>query len=172
MNGARAGFTLVELIVVVMIVGVLAAFAVPQYRRTVESSKAEEAMTVAKQVAAANRLFKLDRGVYVPQGNITNACNTGTCPAAAPYNVCDLVRCKYLAAQNWDSKGYNIGAGVGNGCLGTFGIGFIGCVARKSGSSPGTNTAPYSGWMYKVDAAGTVDCEPACGTADAPPSPG
>ena len=39
----KAGFSLVELAVVVVIIGVLAAFAVPRFRASVERSKAAEA---------------------------------------------------------------------------------------------------------------------------------
>ena len=131
------GFTLVELIIVILIVGILAAFGIPQYLRTVETSKAEDAAATMNMVAVANRMFKLDHGVYVPQGSVTNACNTGSCSSGSPYNICDLVRCRYLAAQEWDSKPYAVGAGVGSGCLGTSGVGYIACVSRKTGASPG-----------------------------------
>ena len=40
--GARKGFTLVELAVVIVIIGVLAAFGVPQFLKSVERSKAAE----------------------------------------------------------------------------------------------------------------------------------
>ena len=40
----RAGFTLMELLVVVVIIGVLTSIAVPQYRRTIDRTKAAEAM--------------------------------------------------------------------------------------------------------------------------------
>ena len=42
-DGARKGFTLVELAVVIVIIGVLAAFGVPQFLKSVERSKAAEA---------------------------------------------------------------------------------------------------------------------------------
>src|SRR4051794_29655276 len=42
-NRARRGFTLVELAVVVVIIGVLAAFGVPRFLQSVERSKASEA---------------------------------------------------------------------------------------------------------------------------------
>jgi prepilin-type N-terminal cleavage/methylation domain-containing protein len=41
----RAGFTLVELAVVIVIIGVLAAFAVPRFRASVERSKAAATLT-------------------------------------------------------------------------------------------------------------------------------
>ena len=41
---SRTGFTLLELLIVIIILGVLAAIALPQYLRTVERGKSSEAM--------------------------------------------------------------------------------------------------------------------------------
>ena len=47
------GFTLLELLVTVLIVGILASIAVPQYQRAVERSRASEAMTIGKAIVEA-----------------------------------------------------------------------------------------------------------------------
>ena len=71
----RGGFTLIELVVVVMIIGVLAAFAIPQLMRTMESTKADDAAGIVKMIGTANRMYFVDKGSYV-SGTLTTACGT------------------------------------------------------------------------------------------------
>ncbi|MBB4099262.1 type II secretion system major pseudopilin GspG [Sphingomonas kyeonggiensis] len=59
-NGRDAGFTLLELLVVLAILGLLAAIVGPQVMKYLDSSKSQSARVQAKNVAAALNLFKLD----------------------------------------------------------------------------------------------------------------
>jgi type IV pilus assembly protein PilA len=58
------GFTLVELAVVVVIIGVLAAFAVPRFLASVERSKAAEAFNYLSSIAAAQERYHARQGTY------------------------------------------------------------------------------------------------------------
>ena len=62
----RKGFTLVELAVVIVIIGVLAAFGVPKFLNSVERSKAAEAFGYLAAIREANERYIALMGVYSP----------------------------------------------------------------------------------------------------------
>jgi prepilin-type N-terminal cleavage/methylation domain-containing protein len=63
-QGSRKGFTLVELAVVIVIIGVLAAFGVPQFLKSVERAKAAEAFNYLSALRAAQERFLAKNGIY------------------------------------------------------------------------------------------------------------
>lgn len=65
---AQAGFTLIEIMVVVMILGLLAALAAPKFLSFGDKAKHEAARTQVKALADAVQLFKLDNGRYPSNG--------------------------------------------------------------------------------------------------------
>ncbi|MDD4004674.1 MAG: prepilin-type N-terminal cleavage/methylation domain-containing protein, partial [Elusimicrobiaceae bacterium] len=58
------GFTLVELAVVIVIIGVLAAFGVPRFREAVERSKAGEAFNFLSAVRSSQERYHSRQGAY------------------------------------------------------------------------------------------------------------
>jgi prepilin-type N-terminal cleavage/methylation domain-containing protein len=64
-----AGFTLVELAVVIVIIGVLAAFGVPRFIKSVEKSKASEAFEYLASVRTAQERYQSQNGTYA--GDVT-----------------------------------------------------------------------------------------------------
>jgi prepilin-type N-terminal cleavage/methylation domain-containing protein len=60
----RAGFTLVELAVVIVIIGVLAAFGVPRFLKSVERSKAAEAFNYLSAVRDSQERYQAQNGTY------------------------------------------------------------------------------------------------------------
>ncbi|MFA5411310.1 MAG: prepilin-type N-terminal cleavage/methylation domain-containing protein [Candidatus Omnitrophota bacterium] len=63
----KKSFTLIELIIVILIIGILAAFAVPQYLKAVERTKAGKAKNALGLISQAEKLYRADNatGVYL-----------------------------------------------------------------------------------------------------------
>ncbi len=65
-KNTQGGFELVELAVVVVIIGILAAFAVPKFLNSVERSRATEAVSYLSTVQAAQERYHARHGSYAP----------------------------------------------------------------------------------------------------------
>ena len=59
------GITLLELLVVIVIVGILAAIAIPSYNGYLVRARRADAKTVMEQVRAAQEMWRAERGCYV-----------------------------------------------------------------------------------------------------------
>ena len=76
---AQGGFTLLELLIVILIIGVLATLAVPRYINFIERSRAAEAVQVLNAIKSAQLAYRLEHGTFagtlpdldveVPSGN-------------------------------------------------------------------------------------------------------
>ena len=63
MKNNKKGFTLVEIMIVVVIIGLLAAMAVPAFQQVRKSSSEKAALNDLRQIAAAADQYFLDQGV-------------------------------------------------------------------------------------------------------------
>ena len=157
----REGFTLVEVLVVTLIIGILAAFAVPQYRKSVETGKANDAVAMVNMIGTANRMYALDHGGNYASGILFDPgvrdCNSPSfsgCPVGGTNltDPCNLVSCKYLAATDFEKLSYDYWAmdpTASSNCGATSGN-FVACAANKAESSP------FNEWVYSVNSAGVI----------------
>ena len=85
---SKKGFTLTELMVVVLILGILATFAIPQYLTTLEIAKAREAIDFARQWQNARDIYYSENGDF-PRNNSFEALGLDE-------NVLDFTQVKVL----------------------------------------------------------------------------
>jgi len=61
---ANRGLTLIELLIVIVIVGILAAIAVPVYTNYMQRARRADAKTALEQLRAAEEMYRAERGSY------------------------------------------------------------------------------------------------------------
>jgi type IV pilus assembly protein PilA len=75
-NKSTKGFTLVEIMIVVVIIGLLAAMAIPAFQKVRQSSQDKAVLNNARQLAAAADQYFLENGVSsVTQGSLVGSTN-------------------------------------------------------------------------------------------------
>lgn len=60
----KKSFTLIEVLVVVIIIGILAGIAIPRFIKTAEKARGEEALTNLRLIFAGERMYRLDNNIY------------------------------------------------------------------------------------------------------------
>ena len=160
MSAGRKGFTLVEMIVTCLIVGILTAFGLARYTKNLEYNKAKDAAGVMIMVGTANRMYALAHNNTYLTGKLTNpGCAAyGTACLGTGNNVCDLIACGYLAQNDWDSMPYEIAALANEtACpmVGSNTTPMVACAKRRGG---GPWNPPYSAWGYYMYSDGRFMC--------------
>ena len=84
-RGEIKGFTLMELMVVVIIIGIIAAFAIPNYNKSVQKAHERDMLTQLISIHAANLLYRSYNGDYWDTGGADK--NTAEINSALSINI-------------------------------------------------------------------------------------
>ncbi|MDG2540076.1 type IV pilin protein [Dyella jiangningensis] len=108
-SAKASGFTLIELMIVVVIVAILAAIAIPSYRRYVLHGNREAAESLMLEIASAQERYLVDNRSYAPDTSSLGYASSVQPPAVASnYKIT-------LAPQAGPPPGYLITATPING---------------------------------------------------------
>jgi len=112
----QGGFTLVELMIVVIIVGILAAVAIPMYQGATERAKASEAVAALGTIRGAMRVYYAEHGTYVNAVFIDNA--QVTAGSILDVSDTDLLG-RYFSTECYTFNGAPTAAAYSIECLGS-----------------------------------------------------
>jgi prepilin-type N-terminal cleavage/methylation domain-containing protein len=128
----KRGFTLIELIVVIIVIGILATLAVPQYLRAVERTRGAKARHCLSLIAQAEKMY------YTEFSNYVDVANSAALAGSRLGNVVELA--DVAGDADWD---FSIGD-VSDG-----GSTFTATAARQAGAYAST-------WTITIDQVGAL----------------
>lgn len=117
----QTGFTLIELMIVVVVIGILAAFAYPAYTDSLRKARRTDAQAALVGMAAAMERFMVSNG-----GSYANATGGAALPAAATFYPAQVpleggratyqLRITALSAGDYTLSAIPVNVQTGDGC--------------------------------------------------------
>jgi prepilin-type N-terminal cleavage/methylation domain len=110
----KRGVTLLELMIVVAIIGILAAMAIPAYTDYVTRSRRSDAFTALETVRAAQEMYRAEWGIYANLFSLLAGC--GSTMAGDNYTISlnkssDTKFTTIASPQNKQANDYYLGTG-------------------------------------------------------------
>jgi len=106
----KKGFTLVELLVVVAIIGVIAGLAIPRFMRSSSRAKQGEAQLILKQIYDMQRAYRQQHDAYYPTDGSTIVVQPGDAIGSLDVEVMSSARYSYSVTATRTSFVANAGS--------------------------------------------------------------
>ncbi len=103
------GFTLIELMIVVVIIAILAAMAIPRFMRTSVKTKQTEARLILKQIYTMERAYRQEKDSYYPGDGSTIVAQPGGAFAALYVEI--MTPAYYSYSISGDASSFSATAG-------------------------------------------------------------
>ncbi len=99
----KEGFSLVELTIVVLIIGILAAIAIPSFMGSSAKAKQNEAQLILKQIYTMQQAYRQEKDTYYPSDGSTIITQPGGVIGSLNVEIASSARYSYSLTANQTS---------------------------------------------------------------------
>ncbi|MDD5433830.1 MAG: prepilin-type N-terminal cleavage/methylation domain-containing protein [Nitrospira sp.] len=146
-NKDEKGFTLIELMIVVAILGILAAIAIPNFMRFQAKSRQSEAKTNLGAIGTSAEAWRAEQGTYI----VTAIGNLGWAPQGT-------VRYSYWYDVGGTATAFPLGGATYSGA----GADLSASTGCNRSTAPGTSAVAAAAATYSAATKGEIDSDVTC----------